>query len=456
MPQLDVTTQPSTLPNPLSNSDVADASEKLSKTSLFRRCSPDEITNVAKSMHKVAFSRGDVLVAQNQNADRMLIMAEGHARRLRKGRDGVERHIGTTRDGSVISDLSITSGGPVYATAKCVTQTCSAYSMTRAAFRYQLRNHPQLATHVVEGLSDDLRHMTRLFRTPLLSQRTQDINYSAVTVAAVTESYYRSALNSVLNKRLSGMSSPLFPNMHVQVPTRVLYITGFKGLRTLFDREVDPDKWGSHASRVGVRFANMIAPGIVMTPVSSILEACNVGHANTEPLQRRFLRGMGPRFGREIIFGVGLNQLSDYFEERYRGYSINAIVANMAGSLSAGVVAGYMSHVPHNLSTYKLLNPRKNYSELFKMFVDKSVPSNLIPKTLPPSMLPFTKAMLACLFPRGIIVRTIQVCGSFAILNSLIQLIEIDNRRRMGPNTSTIPGELVAEEGSTIATPQIE
>jgi hypothetical protein len=30
----------------------------------------------------------------------------------------------------------------------------------------------------------------------------------------------------------------------------------------------------------------------------------------------------------------------------------------MAGSLVAGVCAGYLSHVPHNMSTMKLLAPR--------------------------------------------------------------------------------------------------
>lgn len=415
----------------MNKSDVDDAVTKLSASSMFSRCSREELLNLAKSMHKLSFSRGDLIVTQSNAADSMLIMADGYARRIRKGRDGIERQLDTTADGTLISALHVTAGDPIYATAKCVTQSCSAYAITRAMFRRHLEKSPKLSTEIIESLSDDIREKTRRFRTPLLSQRTKEINFAAVSVAAVTESYYRSALNSMLNQRLSGLSAPLFPNMHVQVPARVLYIAGFKGLRSLFDREIDPDKYNTHPARVTVRFANMIAPGVVMTPVASVLEACNVGHTNPEPLLQRSMRGIVPRCGREIVFGVGLNQLSDYFEERYRSVARNSVIANTAGSLTAGVIAGYLSHVPHNISTYKLMNPQKSYSELFRMFVDKSVPENLIPKNLPKSWLPSTKAVLACLMPRGVLIRTTQICGSFAILNGLITMIEKDNRRRM-------------------------
>jgi hypothetical protein len=53
-----------------------------------------------------------------------------------------------------------------------------------------------------------------------------------------------------------------------------------------------------------------------MTPVSSVLEACNAGHSNPEALWKRCTRGLVPRGAREVIFGIGLNQLSDYCEER--------------------------------------------------------------------------------------------------------------------------------------------
>ena len=69
---------------------------------------------------------------------------------------------------------------------------------------------------------------------------------------------------------------------------------------------------------------------------------------------------------REVIFGVGLNQLTGYCAERMPNGVEHEALRNAMGSMTAGVMAGYLSHVPHNLSTLKLLNPAQSYAELFK------------------------------------------------------------------------------------------
>jgi hypothetical protein len=140
------------------------------------------------------------------------------------------------------------------------------------------------------------------------------------------------------------------------------------------------------------------------------------------------MRGLVPRGGREIVFGVGLNQMSDYFEERVQPYyPDNAIMANAIGSVMAGVVSGYFSHVPHNLSTFKLMEPDKPYGELYKMFVDKSVPPAVDRRVAawPPAAKSMTRSIVATLFPRGLAIRTTQIIGSFIILNGTINLLQM-------------------------------
>jgi hypothetical protein len=223
--------------------------------------------------------------------------------------------------------------------------------------------------------------------------------------------------------------------MHVQVPTRVLYINGFKGLRAMLDRHIDAETFAfPNAARLGT----MIGPGLLMTPVSSFLEASNAGHANPEPLVRRSLRGTVPRMFREVIFGIGINQMSEFAAERFRTmprqYQVSSspLASSMAGSVTAGALAGYASHIPHNLSTLKLMDPNKTYGELFRKFVDSSAPERFLPRGLPAALVGPVRIALACLFPRGVLVRTVQIVGSFCILNGGIHALELHDQQRFG------------------------
>lgn len=252
----------------------------------------------------------------------------------------------------------------------------------------------------------------------------QAINIPAVSAAAFIESYYRSALNSLLNARLLGVKGNLFPNMHIQVPSRILYICGFKALRTSLDQHIDPN---SYENPTTARLALAVCPGIVMTPLSSLLEASNAGHLNPEPMYKRWMRGIVPRAGREIIFGIGLNQMSDYFEAQVQPYfPDNTVTANVVGSVMAGSVSGYFSHVPHNLSTFKLMQPERSYGDLYEAFVDKSVPPSVdkMVASWPCSTRRVTRALFATLFPRGLMIRTNQIVGSFVILNATTNLLK--------------------------------
>jgi len=220
--------------------------------------------------------------------------------------------------------------------------------------------------------------------------------------------------------------------MHVQVPVRISYITGFKGLRSLLDHSVDPDDFRyPDAMRIGFT----LLPGVIMTPISSILEASNAGHMNPEPMSTRWMRGAWPRGGREIIFGLGLNQLSDYFEERLDPLFPNhhPMLVNAAGSLLAGVVSGYFSHVPHNISTYKLLEPHRTYRDLYQMFVDKSVPPiiNKVTRSWPDGTRRLTRTVMATVFPRGLVIRTTQIVGSFMILNGTINYLQLREHNKI-------------------------
>jgi hypothetical protein len=90
----------------------------------------------------------------------------------------------------------------------------------------------------------------------------------------------------------------------------------------------------------------------------------------------------------------------------------------MLGSLVAGVAAGYLSHIPHNLSTLKLMDPSKSYLTHFNDLAAKN--SARLPQTMSSSSRSAAATALTLLMPAAIGVRTTQIVGSFMILNGTI------------------------------------
>ena len=272
---------------------------------------------------------------------------------------GVLETIGSGQQLVSFGTLHALGEKPAFATTTATTEGL-AWRLSSSDLRRTFQE-PSIGRGIASGLAAEIFRMSEHYRTPLLEQPPQIVNVAAVSVAAAFEAYYRSALNSLMNASLTGQRSALFPNMHVQIPTRVIYINGFKATRQWLTNEVDQrlNDNQSDTERASLLLIPALLPGVLMTPVSGVLEASNAGHSNPEPLYRRAFRGFAPRCVREVIFGVGLNQLSDYCEERVPdAFATSKVLRNAAGSLVAGLFAGYLSHVPHNLSTMKLLQPQ--------------------------------------------------------------------------------------------------
>eukprot|EP01065_Artemidia_motanka_P051907 TRINITY_DN9230_c0_g1_i1.p1 TRINITY_DN9230_c0_g1~~TRINITY_DN9230_c0_g1_i1.p1 ORF type:complete len:276 (+),score=93.11 TRINITY_DN9230_c0_g1_i1:83-910(+) len=262
---------------------------------------------------------------------------------------------------------------------------------------------------------------------PVARQKASASPVFATTVAATVESFYRSALNAFINSALLGQKvQRLFPDMHVQAPVRVMYINGIKQSRAWFANNVDPDDYQfSGAVRAGV----WCAPGLIMTPISSVLEAANAGNKNPEPLlTQRWLRGVSARAVREVIFAIGVNQMSEAIEERVPEDKVaSPLLRNSIGSLTAGVLAGYFSHVPHNMSALKLHYPQKSYGALFREYAKSSE------ERLPAAIRSETSAMVcALLFPKALVARTVQIMGTFTLLNGIIFLLKDVNPSPQG------------------------
>ena len=173
-----------------------------------------------------------------------------------------------------------------------------------------------------------------------------------------------------------------------------------------------------------LRLAPALLPGLIMTPLSSLLEACNAGAQNPEPLAKRSCRGLAPRAVREVIFGVGLNQMSDYCEERVPATLASSKAGrNALGSVCAGLAAGYLSHVPHNLSQMKLLSPQLSYGAHWATLMAQA--ERRLPAGLPHWLHRPCSAAAAVVWPTSIVIRSTQIVGSFVLLNGITHLLDV-------------------------------
>ncbi|CAM9413534.1 unnamed protein product [Scytosiphon promiscuus] len=401
--------------SPLTAEQKAEAARCLRSTTMFKFCSDESITRVVEHMRREQFSEGEVLLEQGDPQSRVFLITQGSVSRLRYLNSKLHQveTVGGENHRGMFGALHVLREEPTYATALTETDGV-AFTLDSESLNKLIDADPLIAKEMVYSLSKEVFRMSKL-RTPLLEQDPKPNSFFGSTLGAVIESYYRSGLNSWLNAKLTGKPpASMFPMFHVQIPTRVLYINGFKTIRSTLNDHLNP---ADFANPTAVRLGSALIPGIMMTPISSVLEACNA-EANKEPLSRRWMRGMVPRGGREMIFGIGINQLSDACEERVTFQ--NAFARTAAGSMMAGVMAGYLSHIPHNVSTLKLLQPHLSYGEIFTAMVDGNI--HRTPREFVPEARRSLATMLTFLLPKGCLIRTAQICGSFMIINGTIHM----------------------------------
>ena len=126
--------------------------------------------------------------------------------------------------------------------------------------------------------------------------------------------------------------------------------------------------------------------------------------------------------------------MSDFTSERIPAGLVGegrSPARTMAGSLVAGVAAGYFSHIPHNLSTLKLMDPTKSYLKHFQDMAAKNAAR--VPEGISGGARTATANALTLLAPAAIGVRTTQIVGSFMILNGgIVMLSDFDIREKLG------------------------
>lgn len=206
-----------------------------------------------------------------------------------------------------------------------------------------------------------------------------DNEYNKYVIGGGIDAFYRSKMNILINKRITQCNNTIQygPKMYFQMPVRITYILGYKYI--------------SLNSGIDNKYYNSIFTGMLMTPFSSILEACHTNNGNKMQIIMYSRHGSLFRLLREISFSYGLNFTTDNNSSYY--LTSNYIIHS--------VFATYISHIPHILSTQKLFTPNVSYYKILNQYISNG---NKLHKIL---------------IPNGIFLRTIQILGSYIIINSV-------------------------------------
>ena len=251
----------------------------LKLTPWFMFCSDKILLKVAKKCLKETYEVGDIIIKQGDRHDKMFVVSSGSVARWRNI-EGSSHLMEIDERGGTGGFYYIMNAETCYATAKCMNSV-ECYSISRDEL-LPLFNDPDFSKEVVVNLNLEIRRqiMTscELGRTPLLEQQAKPTSYIITSIAASVESFYRSGMNAAINASLSGSKNvargALFPNMHLQIPTRVVYINGLKGLRQQIQYSDVMQNIDTYSNKTAIRCAAAVAPGLLMTPMSRSVSFC--------------------------------------------------------------------------------------------------------------------------------------------------------------------------------------
>jgi hypothetical protein len=393
--------------------------EAMLRTVMLRDVPLKHLEHLSKLAVRVEYPKGEVLVREGMDGEHLsvIIVQSGDVKRTIDV-DG-RIHAVTTFDDTSIGFLHLFGHNTARFNAECTTPVV-AYQFKKSDIEHVMKENPAVTFAMIQSLTAYIRHSQFSLSTPLLEQKAHAGNsVTAVCLGASIEAFFRSAMNAVINQRLmGGVRGALFPNMHIQIPNRILYINGLKQIRFAL-QEIDTTNMDNP---LAWQLLCSFLPGILMCPFASVLEGANV--VSDESVLRRWRHGYSPRLCREVIFGIGINQLSDWCSERFQDIE-STFVRGCCGSIAAGITAGYFSHIPHVMSTLKLMQPHLGYGELWTQHYTKYLTQ--LPPSIPSHRRAIAAKVLSVVFPLGVVRRSCQIAGTFILINSTVFMCRDQN-----------------------------
>jgi CRP-like cAMP-binding protein len=126
---------------------------------LFAAMSPDQLSPLVGSLERRTYHKGQMILRQGDEGNSLFVIVAGRVRIFTLSPDGHELSVSIVDQGSFFGEMALLDGEPRSANVEAMQHT-EVLALHRQAFRSYLLSNPIAAIHVIETLSQRLRHMT--------------------------------------------------------------------------------------------------------------------------------------------------------------------------------------------------------------------------------------------------------------------------------------------------------
>jgi CRP/FNR family transcriptional regulator/CRP/FNR family cyclic AMP-dependent transcriptional regulator len=138
---------------------TSNISSTLAKSPLLRDLSEEALGRLAASARRRVYKRGEVIFHEGDPGEALLVLESGRVKVFTYADSGDETMLAILGPGECFGELALLDGAPRSATVQTL-EAVEAVSVGREAFRSLVREHPQMAEHLMHALAAKIRYLT--------------------------------------------------------------------------------------------------------------------------------------------------------------------------------------------------------------------------------------------------------------------------------------------------------
>ncbi len=156
--------------------------ELLQSVPLFGDLSESSLNKIADQMIIRSYSKGQMILMEESSGETFFVLAKGAVKVTRMSDDGREVILAMLGEGDFFGEMSLLDGEGRSANIVAIEDS-EALTIKRGEFLAILENHPRIAIHLLEELTQRLRRSDQQIESLSLSDAEQRISITLIRLA---------------------------------------------------------------------------------------------------------------------------------------------------------------------------------------------------------------------------------------------------------------------------------